>query len=459
MKRYFLFIALCLPFISQAQDAYTLKFLPQIQQSQWSNASNQTDAKITVGIPVLSDISFFFYNSGFSYRSVFQKENDSTTRISPGKIIDKLKDKNLLGFGTTISLLSVNYAAEDYSIGFSINDKAYLQFNYPKDALRLLWYGNGPYIGQEVNVGKFGLNASWYREYALHLTKNHEKWTFGASPKLLFGKVNINTAASSLNIYTEPDYYAITATANMNIQTSGIADSTDRNNNNVPSGSQYFFNSKNVGLGIDLGAKYQYSDRLSFSAGINNLGYISWKSQVHNYVSGPSKIQFDGFRLEDYLSGGDSSLLSTQRFLDTVKNLVKFEKNSDAYKSSLPYEAFVIANYALTDKHAVGFQLNTERYYQKNVWAGTLCYQLTLGKHFSGALSYTAKSSAFFNLGGGITARFGGVQIYFATDNWWASVQPLNSKNTNMHFGINLAFGDSGRKKPAISSVETKKGK
>ena len=448
MKKHLIILMLCLPFLSKAQDAYTLKFLPQLQQSQWGNASNQTDAKISVGIPVLSGVSFFLYNSGFSYHSIFKQVNDSTTQVSPGKFIDKLRRKNLLGFGATVSLFSINYAKEDYSVGFSINDKAYLQFNYPKDLLKLLWYGNGPYIGQTLNIGNFGLNAAWYREYALHFTKNYKKWTFGASPKLLFGKTNINTASSSLDLYTAPDYYAIKATADMNLQTSGIADSADKANNSTPTFSKYMFNSKNVGLGLDIGAKYQYSEKITIAAGINNLGYISWKSQVHNYVSGQSEIQFDGFKLEDFLQG-DSDLVSTSKFIDTVRQLVKFNKNSESYKSYLPYEAFVMGNYTINDHHAVGLQINTERYYHKNVFAGTLCYQLMLGKHFSGALSYTAKSNAAFNLGGGIVLRFAGMQWYFATDNWWASIKPLDSKNTNFHFGMNLVFGNSGKKKPS----------
>jgi len=454
MKKHLIILFLFLPLLSSAQNAYTLKFLPQLQQSQWSNASNQTDAKITVGIPVLSDISFFLYNSGFSYHSIFQKVNDSTTRISPGQFINKLKTKNLIGFGASVSLLSVNYAKDDYSIGFSINDKAYLQLSYPKDLLKLLWYGNGPYIGQTLNIGNFGLNAAWYREYAVHLTKNYKKWTFGASPKLLFGKTNINTKQSSLNLYTDSSYYAITANAQMNLQTSGIADSTDRKNG-TPGFSQYFFNTQNKGLGIDIGTKYQYNDKIQLSAGVNNLGFISWKSQVHNYVAGPSNVTFNGFKLENFIQG-DSNFISTSQFIDTVKNLVTFTKNSTSYTSYIPYEAFVMGNYTLDKFNTFGLQLNTERYYQKNVFAATLCYQLNLSKHFTGALSYTAKSNAFFNLGGALIFTFAHMQWYFATDNWWASVAPLDSKNTNMHMGVNLVFGDSGRKKVVPHDSEKK---
>jgi hypothetical protein len=446
MKKIITAIMLSLPVVSQAQEAYTMKFLPQLQQSQWVNASNQSDAKISVGLPVLSGVNFYIFNSGFTYHSLFNKVNDSTMGISPGSFIDKLKSRNLIAFGADVSLLSANIAFEDFTVGFSVTDKVDFRFSYPKDLLKFAWYGNGAYIDQTLNIGNFGLKASWYREYALHGTKNFGKWTFGASPKLLFGKTNINTQTSSLQIYTAPDYYALTATAEMNLQTSGLADSADRAEGNM-SFPGYAFNTKNKGLGIDLGASYQLNDKITLAGGINNLGYINWKSNVHNYTVGPKSFTFDGFDLSHYLASGDSNFLSTNQYIDSVKDLIKFDKNTKSYRTSLPVEFYAMGNYKINKFHTVGAQLSTQRFAKKMVFSTTLCYQIALGKHFTGALSYTAKTSSAFNIGGAIVARFAGMQWYFATDNWWASVRPLDSKNMNLHMGVNLVFGDRAKKK------------
>lgn len=443
MKKSLAFILSCLPFLSYGQDAYTLKFLPQVHQSQWSNASNQTDAKISIGLPVISGTSFSFYNSGFTYHELFHKIDENTTSIRPGEFIDRLKDKNLINIGANISLISVNVALPDFSVGFSVNDKIDMRFNYPKDLFKFFWYGNGAYIGKTLDIGSFALNASWYREYALHGTKNYKKWTFGASPKLLFGKVNINTRESSLKITTAEDFYAISANTKMNVETSGFSDSTDKalGNDGIDA-----VGSKNMGFGIDLGAKYQVNDQIAISAGVNNLGSIKWNNKVHNFTAGPSSFTFDGFN-GDNLFKGDTSILSTSQFLDSIKNTIKFDKNSAGYKTALPYELFVMGTYALTEKHSFGAQLNAQRFNKKFVFAGTLYYQLTLSEHFSGSLSYTAKSNSFFNLGMAIVARFSPVQFYFATDNWWASIKPLDSKNVNLHMGINLAIGNKDKSK------------
>jgi hypothetical protein len=441
-----------LPLLSLGQDSYTMKFLPQLQQSQWVNASNQTDAKISIGAPVLSGVSFYIFNSGFTYHDLFHRTSDTSMSIHPDEFIDKLKNRNLVAFGANVALLSATYAQEDFTLGFSVNEKVDFRFTYPKDLFRFAWYGNGAYIGETLDIGNFGLKASWYREYALHGTKTFDRWTFGASPKLLFGKTNINIKESSLKIYTAPDYYAITADAQMNVQTSGFADSADRAQGNMGFPG-YAFNSKNVGLGIDLGAKYELSDQVDLAAGINNLGYINWKSNVHNYTSGPSSFTFDGFDLAAMFQQGDSNFISTDQYLDSVKELVAFEKNSNAYRTSLPVEFYAMGNYHLNDMHTVGAQLSMQRFAKKMVFAGTLCYQITLSKHFNAALSYTMKSGSAFNLGGAIVARFAGMQWYFATDNWWASLRPLDSKNMNLHMGMNLAFGDRIKKKNEVEPV------
>jgi len=450
MKRILAALITGLPLLSMGQDTYTMKILPQLHQSQWVNASNQTDAHISVGLPVLSGISFYIYNSGFTYNSLFHRVNDSTIAIHPSDFIDKLKDKNIVSFGANVSILSANVTFDKFTVGFSVADKADVRFSYPKDLFKFAWYGNGAYIGQSLNIGDFGLKASWYREYALHGTYNYNKWTFGASPKLLFGKTNINTKQSYLQVYTDADYYAITAQTEMNIQTSGFADSADRAENRM-SFPGYAFNTKNRGLGIDLGASYQYNDKITIAGGINNLGYINWKSNIHNYTTGPKSITFEGFDLATMLQGDSSELISTSQYLDSVENLIDFDKNTDAYRTSLPTEFYAMGTYAINDMHTVGLQLSTQRFAKRMIVASTLYYRIALSKHFTGALTYTAKTSSAFNIGGAIVARFAGMQWYLATDNWWASVKPLDAKNMNVNMGVNLVFGDRFKKKNKVA--------
>ena len=206
-----------------------------------------------------------------------------------------------------------------------------------------------------------------------------------------------------------------------------------------------------MGLGIDLGASYQLNDKLKLAAGINNLGYIKWKSNVHNYKAGPTSFTFEGFDIAPLFQGDTSDILSTDQYIDSVINIIKFDKSTEDYTTSLPIEFFAMGSYELSKMHSVGAQFSTQKFSKKMIVASTLFYRITLNKHFSGTLSYTMKTGSLFNIGGGIVARFAGMQWYLTTDNWWASVKPLDSKNMNVNMGINLAFGDRAKKNRVVN--------
>ena len=445
MKKALYILGLLMPFAVKGQDNYTLKFMPQLQQSQWFCPTNQPDAAVSIGLPGLSGASFYIYNSGFTYHDVFKSPNDSQKSVNMGAIFNQLKPINYVTAGISVPLFSINVAKENYSFGFSINDKADFQFSYPDNTFKLLWYGNGYYLGKNLQVGNFGLNASWYREFALHAAVTSGNWTFGASPKLLFGMTNINTVQSSLVVNTNPnDFYKVTATANMNIQMSGIADSTDNNKggyfNTTANALGYVFNPGNPGFAIDLGAKYAFDEHLNVGGGINNLGFISWRSNIHNYTVDNASFVFDGLHAENYLQGDTTSLISTTLH-DSIKNIIKFNKNSDHYMTYTPYDIYLMGNYDLRNNW-FGLELSARRFNGFFLYSATACYQLRLGKYFSGVLTYTVRNYAPFNIGGGIVLRALGMQFFAVTDNWYAAVVPLDSKNANLNFGMNLAFGN-----------------
>ena len=96
--------------------------------------------------------------------------------------------------------------------------------------------------------------------------------------------------------------------------------------------------------------------------------------------------------------------------------------------------------------HWFGLEFTARRFNQQFLYAGTVCYQLKLGKHFTGALTYTVKSYSTFNIGGSMIFQFLNMQFYVVTDNWYAAVIPLDSKNANVNLGMNLVFGNRLRK-------------
>ncbi|MFM2223952.1 MAG: hypothetical protein RJA07_154 [Bacteroidota bacterium] len=458
MKKLILLMLCFVSLAAMAQDEYTFKFLSQINQSSFYNASNKTDAKISVGLPMLSSNSFYLYNNGFTYHDLIKKVDDTTAQLQLGNVIDKLKNKNYIGFGSSLSLFSFNYAKQKFSVGFSVNERMMFQFNYPGDLLKLIWNGNGNYLGQNLEIGNFEVNLSYYREYATHFTYKYKKWQFGASPKILFGKANINTAQSSITLLTDPTTFKLSTQANFNVQTSGFPDSTERKNAGVPTVKNYIFNTANKGFAIDLGATYQYNEKLKITVGINDLGSIKWKSRTHNYTMTNARVDFEGVNVADMVDS--NSTISQTKLVDSLKNIFKYKTNEESYKTRLPLSMYAMATYELSKHHSFGAQLTTNTFHANYISALTLFYQLKLSKHFSASMSYTNKSNSPFNLGGGIVVQLLGMQTYFVTDNWWAAVKPLDSKNANFRFGMNIVIGNAKTKKdntPTPIMTEEKK--
>jgi Family of unknown function (DUF5723) len=431
------------------QDTYTMKFVPQLEQSQWCDASNLPENKVSIGLPVISGVSFYVYNSGFTFHDVFKNMGDTAQSVNMGQVFNHLKASNYVSFGGSADIFSLNIARNKVSVGFSMSDKANFNFTYPADFFKFFWYGNGPTLGQAVQIGNFGVDASWYREYAFHFAYNYKKWTFGINPKLLVGKTNIHTESTSLTLRTDPDnFYRMTAVANVNVKMSGIEDSADKADggyfSNASKSMDYVLNTANIGHAIDLSARYAISKKISVAAGINNLGSIHWASNVHNYTANNQTFSFDGLPINNFFQG-DSNAVTAQTLKDSINRFVKFKEDANAYTTVLPYDMFAMGNFQVKH-HMLGIELTARKFNNDFLYAGTLAYQIKLGKHFIGTVTYTLKSYSTFNLGGAAIFQFLNMQFYVVTDNWYAAVIPLDSKNANLNAGMNLVFGNRLRK-------------
>ena len=71
-----------------------------------------------------------------------------------------------------------------------------------------------------------------------------------------------------------------------------------------------------------------------------------------------------------------------------------------------------------------------------------------VSRAFQYTVSYSIINNTFNNIGAGLSARLGPVQLYLVSDNVFHMVFPANLQTTNLRVGINLAFYDKKVKKP-----------
>jgi len=342
----------------------------------------------------------------------------------------------------------------DYYFSFRITEKVNTRLHFGKDLFNVFWEGNTQFVGETVDISRVGANFSHYREYSVGASGwLNDYIRVGVRPKLLFGKLNMNTRKESLSIYTDAEKYDLDIKGSYLINSSmpiSVEQSGDGNSISVTtqdiSPVPLLFNRKNPGFAADLGAVYQYSDNVSFYGSLIDLGFIRWASTPNN-VEINQDFQFEGltesvFQSDNYIEG----------MIDSVTNSWDLQTSQDNYFTFLPLKLYAGATYSLNERMSVGL-LNRNTLFRGRLFPSlTLSYNTTFFEFLSLSASYSYNNYSFNNLGAGLSLQSKRLQFYMVSDNLLA-IKPLNTKNINLRFGLNIFFNcrermrkDDGRK-------------
>ena len=396
-------------------------------------------SKINIGLPIISSDYFNVSNSGFKYSDLIKhRSQDDSLVVDYNNMLSKLKKNNYLTLATQIDLLSFGFAVKKNYFSFNMTEKVDLRFSYPKSFMEFIDKGNGGLLGQQVNFN-LGINATHYREYGFgYSRKINDKLTIGGKFKYLYGMENVSTEKSDVSLTTNPNDFAITAKANIKINTSGL-DTGSFNNFNV---SNYAFKKKNNGMGIDLGAVYKYNDKFTFSASVIDLGFIKWQQSVTTYQSANPNANFNFQGLDvNQLIKTDSTNNLSKTVTDSLKKTFKIDTVHKTYTTRLTSKIYLSAKYNLTEKINVGILFYGEIFDQTLHPGVALSYNQRVGRWLGFSLSYSMYNRSYNNIGLGLSHNLGPVQIYIVSDNVLGAIFPQNTKNINLRTGINLTFG------------------
>lgn len=436
-----------------SQQNFTLYNMPVIHQAAYTNPAFIPDRKVSIGLPVISSMYVGVSNSGFKYRDLVTKRADDSLYLDRDNMISKLAKNNYLNFAVQPDLFSFGIIVKKHYFSFNVTEKAAINFRYPKDFFEFIWKGNGAVPGEETNFN-FAVNAIHYREYGLGMAYTvNEKLTVGAKLKYLYGMTNIRSVSTDVAQAIDPNTSDITARANIEINTSGLnfnSKSDSATSTSTGSGSEensfdakdYLLKRKNSGMGIDLGGTYKLSEKISLSASLIDLGFITWKSGVTNYVSkNPNaSYTFSGMDFDTYSGTSEASSA-----FDSLKNIFSIVETHNNYKTALSSQFYIGANYTLHKKFNVGGLLYGQ-FFDGSLHPGiSISGNARLTKWFSTSLSYSIVNRSYNNIGFGFVLT-SPVQFYVVTDNFLALMAPQNTKNFNVRFGINLTFGKNKNK-------------
>ncbi|MES2836825.1 MAG: DUF5723 family protein [Bacteroidota bacterium] len=427
-------------FSAFAQESMTLYNMQSIPQSNYLNPANMPLSKVNIGLPGISSNYFSVNNNGFRYSDMVKKRDDDSLYFDVEDWLSKLKKNNDLNVNSQIDLFSLGIKVKKHYFSLNLTEKLNFRFRYPKDFFNFVVLGNGAFLDQTLNFN-FGVEAMHYRELGLNYSQQvNDKLSVGGRLKVLYGYENVHTKQSDITLYTDPSYFDITASSNINIQTSGI-DTSSFSDLEV---KNYLQKKKNRGAAIDLGANYKLNDKLSFSASLLDVGAINWKTDNVNYVNknANASFTFTGVDFNTFINDTINWETAGEKLTDSIVGTFQIEsKRGVAYKTWLPMQMYLNANYHLNVKNKVSATLYNQFYDKAPHPAASIAFTTRAGRWASASVSYTAAHRSFNNIGFGFSLNLGPVQLYTVADNVFALIKPQHTKNFNVRMALNLTFG------------------
>jgi hypothetical protein len=449
-----------------------------LPQNHLLNPALRPSNSVYIGLPVLSGINLNINNNFINFSDVFMKGQRSDSVISflhsDNNIDDflaKIKNKNSFETEASVQLFGLGFSVgKDSYVFLDINDRIDGNIIIPKDLFELALKGNEGFVGSTIDLSSLRGDMKYYREVGLGFSKDFtSRLRIGIKGKLLFGIAAATIDNRSLGIDVHEDY-SHTLNADMTVNISAPLRVYMDSNHNIDSivfdkkltdtrseKVGYILGKKNIGLGFDIGATYDISEKIIVSAAITDIGFIRWKKDINN-LKAESQFAFSGLNINDILDGTKTLDEVGQEMLDSLGNSFKFSDTKAAFTTFLPLGVSLGGSYNLTKSFSIGL-LSYSRFIDDQIRESlTVSANVNLGNLFSTSLSYTAANYRYDNFGAGLAFRPGIFQFYILADRlpiMWNKIKTDNgtiplpdSWNTiNLRFGMNLAFGNRIKKK------------
>lgn len=426
-----------------AQQEVSLPLMQDIPNSNQFNPAFTTGYKFSLALPSISN---GLSSDGPTINDMFTDDGNGHYSLHLNKVIDNLREHNQLSNITKVEALGLTFEGEKIAINFSLGTRLILGLDFPKDLGKLAAYGNGPYVGETLSVGP-SLDVQAYSEMRLGFSKQFGKLRAGVAGKLLYGVASAKTQKSKMELYTDPEYYQLTATSDYQIQSSSfISLDSDGQLDLETITVQPNLVLGNKGMAFDFGLVYDVSDKLSISASAVDLGSINWTDNAKLLTSNGT-YEYDGVSVSGL---GEIDTTSIEGVLDSVTTIFEFKSTEKDFSTPLMKKYMLGASYQFSPKTTLSGMVNVSSLNDKMHPAFALSARTYVAKWvaFGGVLSYS--NQEIDHLGLNMTLKLGPVQFYLMSDNALSYLMPKSANDLHIRTGLNLVFGKSKSKKKAL---------
>ena len=398
------------------------------------NPAYRFDKKIVIDLPGLTVGA---YTNGVSIGDLLI-ENGGLNELKLKEGVDDVNDINYATGVASVNLLGVGVTLGKWQLSTGYNWHYQGSTNYTKDIFLLAANGNAPYIGETLDVGPELLLQSYHEVY-LGASYKMKSVTLGGRIKLLSGINDISTDNASIKITTDEEIYQLRVESDYVLNTTGIVDYNGINDVDVDAdklSDELFSNlfGDNSGLAFDLGLDWKVNEKFNISASVLDVGSISWKKDVVNYISKGDNT-FEGVDILDYIDDDQEVVLE-----DSLYNLLNFEESNEGYSTSVCAKIHISARYQMSPKLILGAN------YYKVSNAINSRYLLSVNSQYralpwlSIGTGYGMSSNSPILIPFNTMFHIGVVDLYMSTDNILSGFSIKSGKVSSLRLGLQLGF-------------------
>ena len=375
----------------------------------------------------------------------FIREDGDQKYIDLGQVIGKLDPENTFDLDQRIEtlLLGARFGKWAFHLGHAIRYSG--SVTYPKSLAELLWYGNGPYIGQTLDIAPT-FNIFGWNELGVGVSCEIGNVRIGARAKYLagIGAIESDAGHHKATIFTSPDIYQLQLETDYAFRSAAFVSAIDTagygydfRTENLGNGKVF---SQNSGLAFDLGFTANIGERLTISASVLDLGgKITWSENANRFHS-KGAWEYAGVEIlgADLISGADSIRIDNQ--LDSLNDIFQFQRTAEEFSSQIPTRAYLGASFKLTERWTVGGVFFKQRGTGRDLMSFGANAQFTPTKWLTAGAMYSMNDRSAINIGLNLGLRVGPLHGYFASDNALNAFRGDASPALNFRAGAGLVF-------------------
>ena len=462
---------------TRSQLPSILYYMENIPQSSLINPAMAPRANTFIAVPLVN--SYTTYNGNLAVGDFFQVHDGIPYTLWNDKdefdyslLYDKINGSMDIELTEHISPAMFGFRLNRNYFTFGFSEKVQTSYEIPQDLLKFGDVGIPAEPNNEhFDFGTFSTQIYYYREFIIGFSREiNNKLTVGTHIKPLFGKAGFKTDIQSFTIDASGELYHVNASGKF--YASLPIKSITYDNNGFPENiemqdmelkdyvNKYGTSFSNPGIAFDFGAVYNLDERWSFSAAINDLGFLNFKSDLQS-LSFNGEYDYEGpeFTPANY----DEGEVVRDDILESLKDSLNFIDGNSNFKMGLSPVLYAGSSFRINHVFTMGFLSRSK--FQKNNFKQHFNFSanLNLYNQISATVNYSLNINEQNYLGFGMSCALGPLELYALINNIPTTLRnykkdgnkyliPDQLKSGSLLVGLNILFGAKGyRDKPMIS--------